>query len=94
MKKTTICAYPQSYHELSHWKRVMRYCAKCPSVNIPDQETDDQYSETSPSIIFHIYHIIARCSKHGRLMLNDNNICCKCKQNSASEKFTKIYTRK
>ena len=60
MEKSTMCEYPHSYHELPHWKRFIRCCAKFPSVNIPYQETDDQYSNTSPSINFHIYHIIAR----------------------------------
>ena len=61
MTKATMCAYPQSDHVLPHWKCVMICCAKCPSINIPDQETYDQYSDTIPSIHFHIYHIIARC---------------------------------
>ena len=49
----------------------MRGCAKYPGINLPDQETDDKYSDTVPSIIFHIYHIIARCSTHGRLPVNE-----------------------
>ena len=47
---------------------------KISSVNLPDQEIDDQYSETSPSILFHIYHIIALCSTHERLPLNDKKM--------------------
>ena len=50
MSRTTICAYPQSDHELPHWKCVMQCCAKYPSINIPDQETDDQYSNSRKSI--------------------------------------------
>ena len=71
MEKATICAYKQSYHALPHRKCVMQCCAKFPSINLPDQETDDQYSNTSTSISFHIYHLIARCTTHGRLTLND-----------------------
>ena len=66
---------------------------KFPSVNISDQETDYQYSHTSPSIRFHIYHIIARCSTHGRIPLNEKK-CRKCKYDSASEQRTKLYTGK
>ena len=79
MEKATMCAYLQSDHELSHWKCVMQYCDKCPSVNLPDQETDNLYSNTSSSIRFHIYHLIARCREHGSLSLNDKKICRKCK---------------
>ena len=46
--KATMCAYPQSDDTLTNWKFFMRCCAKCPSVNLLDQETDDQYSDTSP----------------------------------------------
>ena len=94
MKKATICAYPQPDHALPHWKYVMRCCAKFPIINLPDQETDDKYSNTSPSIHFHIYHLILRCSTHGSLPLNDKKDCCKCKQDSASEQSTKYTLEK
>ena len=50
MEKATMCEYPQSYHALPHWKRALRFFDKCPCVNIPDQETYYQYSDTRPSI--------------------------------------------
>ena len=49
MAKATMCENPQSYHALLHWKFILQCCAKCPCVNLPDQKTDDQYSETIPS---------------------------------------------
>ena len=87
-------AYSQSDHALPHWKCVFRCCAKCPSINLPDQKTDDKYTNTSPSIRFHIYHLIERCTKHGRFLLTDTKSCCKCQQDTASGQSTKIYTRK
>ena len=80
MAKDTMCKYPQSDHALPHRKRVLRCCAKFPCINIPDQETDNHNSETTPSIRFHIYHIIARCTYHGRIPLKDKKICYMCKQ--------------
>ena len=71
MAKSTMCVYSQSYHELPHFKCFIQCCAKCTSVDPPDQETDYQYSDTSTSIRFHIYHLIAHCSTHGRLPLNE-----------------------
>ena len=85
MEKVKMCVYQQSYHSLPHWKGVMRCWVKFSSVNLPEQETYDQHSDTSPEIRFHIYHLIARCSTHGRLPFNKKNICCKCKQDPASE---------
>ena len=89
MAKAKMYAYPQSYHALPHWKCVMRCCANCPYANFPDQETDDQYSDISPSIRFHIYHLIANCTTHGRIPLTDRGNCCECKQDYVSEKSTK-----
>ena len=94
MANAKMCAYPHSDHELPHWKCVMWCCDKCPSTNISDQETDDQYYNTSPSIRFHVYHLISRCTAHLRLPLNENKFCLQCRHDSASKKSTKIYTRK
>ena len=76
MAKSKMCAYPQSDHALPHCKCVLRCYVKCPSINIPDQETDDHYSNTSPSIRFHIYHLIPRCTTHGRLPLTFKKTFC------------------
>ena len=72
----------------------MRCCAKCLSVNIPDLETDNQYSNTIKLIRFHIYHLIARCTAHGRLPLNDRNNYCNCKQDSAKKNPQKYTLEK
>ena len=93
-EKATMCAYSQSYHALPNCKCVLLCCAKCPIITITDQETDDQYPDTSPSIRFNIYHIIARCTQHDRLPLTDRKNCRNCQQNTASGQLTEIYTRK
>ena len=80
MAKAKMCTYPQYDHVFPHWKGVLRCCTKFPFINLTDQETDHHYSETTPSIRFHIYHIIARCPAHGRIPLNDRKICRMCKQ--------------
>ena len=72
----------------------MLCCDNCPCINIPDQETTKKHDKTTPSIRFHIYHIIGRCATHGRISLKGKNICYMCKQESLSDKSTKIYTRK
>ena len=87
-------ANPQSDHALSHWKCVLRCCAQCQSINIPDQETYDNHPNPSPSIRFYVYHLIACCTKHGRLPLSDNKSFLGCQKDTASVKSTKIYTRK
>ena len=94
MAKATMCANSQSDNALPHWKYVLRCCAKCPSINIPDQETYDKHPNPSTSISFHIYHLIARCTKHDRLPLSDKIFFRECQQDTSSVKSTKIYTRK
>ena len=82
MAKATMCAYSQSYHALPHWKCLLQCCAKCPGIDITDQDTDDKYPNTSPSISFHIYHLIARCTNHGRIPLTEKKSFRKCQQNT------------
>ena len=94
MAKAKICAYPQSYCALSHWKCEFFCCDKCPCGNLPDQEKDDQYSNTSPSIIFYIYHLIFYCTTYGRIPLNDKKVCHICKMGPASEKSIKYTLEK
>ena len=80
MEKAKICVYPQYDRALPHWKCLLQCCTDCPCINIPDQESDHQYSETTPSIRFHIYHDIAQCTAHGRIPLKGKKICHMCKQ--------------
>ena len=94
MAKARICANSQSDHSLPHWKCVLRFCVQCASINIPDQETDDNNSNCTPSIFFHVYHLVARCTKHGRIPLTDKKSCRECQHGTASGQSTKIYTRK
>ena len=94
MLKAKMCAYPQSDHSLTHWKCVLRCCAKFPCVNIPDRVKHDQYYDITPSILLHIYLLILRCTAHGRIILNDKKVCFMCKHDSASEQYRKMYTRK
>ena len=69
--KATMCAHPQSDHALPHWKCVLRCCSYCPCTNLTDQKTDKKHEEITPSIRFHIYHIIGSCTAHGRIPLKD-----------------------
>ena len=94
MENAKMCTDPQYEHALLHWKYVLRCCADCPCINIPDQETTKKHDETTPSIRFHIYHIIGSCTTHGRITLKDKNIYYTCKQESLPDKSTKIYIRK
>ena len=91
MVNATMCAYPQSEHSLPHWKYVLRCCADCPCINIPDKEITRKHDETTPTIRFHIYHTIGRCAIHGRLSSKDKTICLMCKQESSPDKSKNIH---
>ena len=94
MAKYTMCEYPQSDHALPQCKCVFQCCTEFPCINITNQETDNQYSYTTPSIRFHIYHIIVCCAAHGRIPLKDKKICHMCKQEFSTDESTKVYIRK
>ena len=91
MANATMCTYPQSDHALPNFNCALWCCTDCPCINISDQETDKKHEETTPSIRFHIYHIIESCTAHGRIPLKDKKICNMCEQESSSDKSTKIY---
>ena len=56
---------------------------------LPDQETNRKHEETTPSTRFHIYHIIVRCTDHGRIPLKDKKICYMCEQEYLPDSSTK-----
>ena len=66
-ENATMCTNPCYDNALPHWKCVLRCCADCPCINLPDQETNKKHEETTPSIRFHIYHIIGRFTAHSRI---------------------------
>ena len=93
--KRQHCMHTHSQIIIHHTVNVyLRCCAKCPSINITDQETHDQYPNTIPSISFHVFNLIARCTKHGRLTLTDKKSCRKCQNDTDSGNSTKIHIRK
>ena len=92
--KATLCVYRQSDHALSHWKCVLRCCVQCSSINLPEQEKYDRNPNPSTSISFHIYHLIERCTKYGRLTLTDKKSCWERQHDTDSGHSTKVYTRK
>ena len=94
MDIATMCEYPPYQHGFPHWKCVLYCCANYPCIDIPVQELDRHQYNTSPSIIFHIYHLILRCAVHRRRSLDENKICCWCLQDTASVSHVKLYTRK
>ena len=90
MENARMCVYPKSENSFPHWKCVLRCCSDCPCINIPDQEISNKHDETTPTIRFHIYHIIGSCAIHGRLSLKNKSICSMCKQESSPDKSTKM----
>ena len=84
MEKATMCAYSQSDHVLPQWKCVLLCRAQCTRINITDQEPGDKHPNPSSSISFHIYHLISRCTKHGRIPLTDKKSCIGCQHDTAS----------
>ena len=91
MEQATMCAFPQSDHALPHWKFVLRCCAYCPCINLPDQENDNQNLYTIPSVRFHIYHIIGSCTTHGRISLKDKKYVT-CVNNNIRQITLQKYT--
>ena len=47
-ENATMCTYTHPDHALPQWKCVLRCCAECPYINIPDQETKKKHEEKKP----------------------------------------------
>ena len=89
-----MCTYSKPDHALPHLKCALRWCTKCPCVNLPDQETYDQYSNTTPSIWFNIYCLIENCTTHGRFLLNERKFFACVNRILIQNNPQNIYTRK
>ena len=90
----TLCVYPPHQHAFSHWKCMLRCCSNCPHIDLPDQESDRHHSNTSHSISFNIYHLIAWRKLHGRHPLDEKIFFRLCIQHPATVTPGKLYTRK
>ena len=68
MANATMCAYPQSDHALLHWKCILRCCAECPHINIPDQKTNKNMKKQHPQLGFtfvaSLYVVLLRVDFH------------------------------
>ena len=49
MAMAKMCAYPSFKYSLPHWKYVMRCCAKCPCIDLPNPESDQHNPNVSPT---------------------------------------------
>ena len=65
-------AYPPYQHDLIHWKCVFRFCSDFPRIYLSEKESDMHHSNASPSICFHIYHLITRFTVNGKRPLDTN----------------------
>ena len=72
----TICSYPLSQNKFTHWKCALRCWANFPRIDLPIQEVDRHNSNASPTICFHVYHLIPRCKVHGLRSLDDFFVYC------------------
>ena len=52
VENATMCTYPNSDNALPHWKFVLRCCADCPCVNLPNQETTKNMKKQHPQLGF------------------------------------------
>ena len=87
-------SHPPSQHAFPHWKCVLCCCYNFPCIDLPFQESDRHNSNTTPSIIFHVYHLIVCCKVHGRCPLDENKWCHLCLQDPYYVPPVKLYTKK
>ena len=81
--KMLLCAHILSL--IMHFQTGNVYCGDVLTFFLSIFLTKKQlkkHDKTTPSIRFHIYRIIGRCTSHGILSLKDKKICYMCEQES------------
>ena len=78
MAMEKMCEYPSSDYSLPHWKSVLHCYAQYTWIYLPIPESDQQYSNVSPTIQFHVYQQIGCCDVHGGYHFIENKQCKLC----------------
>ena len=94
MAMATMCIYPSSKYSFPHWKCFLGCCSRCLCIYLPIPESDKHNTNVSPTIRFHVYHLIAHCNVHGKFHLNENQQCQFCEAPYYSIVTEKLYKRK
>ena len=81
---STMCAYPLSKFSLPHWKYDLNFCAQCTRTDLPILESDQHNFCINPTVSFHVYQQIERCTVHGRRPFNENKQFQLCENSSDS----------
>ena len=89
-----ICAYTSSNYVLPHWKCFFSCYSQCLCMDLPSPESDQQNSNISSTIPFHVYQHIENCIVYGRRPISENNQCQLCETSTDSIITEKNYTRK
>ena len=77
-----------------HWKCVLCCGSNLPCNYLPYQESDMNHSNASPSIRFHIYHLITLFKVHGRRQLDEDKSFVSVFKDIATGTPAKLHTRK
>ena len=88
---TTTCVYPSLKYELPHWKCVLHCCVQYPQIDLPSSESDQHHSNVSPTIRFHVYQHISRCTVYGRQHFNKKKQCQCCEDSTDSFVSAKLH---
>ena len=65
MAMAIMCPCPSLLHYIPHWKCLLRYFDKYPSIFIPIQEANRDTPNTYPTITFNVYINISCFTLHG-----------------------------
>ena len=69
-----LCPFPNTEHDLPHWKCVLGCCNNCPGLVIPTEEV--HHRQDLPLISFHCYKSVTRCSVHGQCPFTEKKKKC------------------
>ena len=89
-----MCTCTYKNHGLQHCKYVLHCCDKCPIIFLTIQEANKNTTNTCPTIIFHVYRNVSRCTVNGRRQYNKLPTCSMYSTVPIYESTSKAYKQK
>ena len=83
---------PSTHPVIPHWKCVLCYCYKCPSIFIPIQEANKYKINQCPTIRFRVYRHVSHFTVHGIHAYKERTTCSLCSTIPISDITVKLYT--
>ena len=93
MSMAKIYPCTSKHHGIPNWKCVFCCCDEFPIIFLPSKEANKDTTNTCPTIIFHVYCNISRCTFHGWRPYYEHTTLSLFSTVLISDRTDKVYTQ-